>query len=153
MDVRADFDWLSSTPDDIKALYGVTRRLAVARQQTVPQILRDALGLSYSESYIETFSAGRISKKNCARLHQWLRERHATYAAELNRELTRGGDFLPRMPHRFYKALVPKMLGYLSEDSEWRHVPRSEMVRRARERLEHEDLRAASLAKLPDAFR
>jgi hypothetical protein len=136
MDARTDFDWSTSTADDRKALYEVSRRLMTATQQTWPQIYRAALGHNnLADSYTEGFAAGRMSKRNCVLLHRWLRIRHPGYAAELDAILARRDDELPRLPPRFFRHAVPKILSYVGPEHPWARLRQSEMVRRLRKRF------------------
>jgi hypothetical protein len=135
MDARIDFDWLSSTVEDRKALYDVTRRLVIEKGISWPGLFHHAFGQAYAESFVETFGAGRMSRKRCAELHRWLRVNHPSAAGELDRALSIRDEGLPRLPPRFFRYAVPKMLGYLDPDSDWSRVPRAELARRLKERM------------------
>lgn len=154
MDARPDFHWRTSSPDDRKQLHAVAKSLCRATGLTWNQIFHAALGQTFGDDYEDNFRAGRIARKHCAKLHNWMRLKHPQHAADLDRILAAPGSLppLPRRAVRFIRNYVGyKIEFYTGHRPSPRDVKSAELTRLLRQAFFSEresNLHITSMEKL-----
>lgn len=93
-------DWLKSKAER-KILYQVTKTLIDSSQLTWDELLKSALGRTYTPSptYLHNFSQGRSHRRHAKLIYAWLREHYLQHAERVEVEIAAlHGDVLQHPP-------------------------------------------------------
>lgn len=81
-----DHDWLHASSAQRALLHPILSEISAEQGTTVESLIGTALGQPhrYAKSIVDNARAGRLSRKVCAQLYSWMREKHPQRARDLD---------------------------------------------------------------------
>lgn len=89
LDFNVDIDWLKASKSERAALYRATRAVARASDQSVEEIIDQAIGraLTTGVDYQSNFRQGKIARTKAKLIHAWIAKHHIDVAHTIAPEI------------------------------------------------------------------